>query len=1139
MYDKLLLEKDGGIIDEMAQAAQDNCAVLCIGLGGTGIDCLRWVKKKVYNRLRPDSRTSSVPEYRSIKFLAVDTDKSGIEDDNGKSSEISRVNLDEEFFDLSIQGDVSKLLKGNAVQFEANPNYRDWLRYEKIEVQTAKHGAGGVRMLGRYLLALKAERFVAEVQTRVVSAIAARNAERGGAANVYVHIFTGMGGGTGAGTFLDVCYLTKHALAGKNPQICGYFFLPDVNISKPDIDQETKAYIAVNGYASMQSLDYCMNFEHNGDKWSQRYAGIGLVEFKEPPVDLAHLITAQDIESPYDYAMNVVTEYFMMFVSKVGVQGHTLNSHIANFTQKKTHVRKYYGARYEYLALGASSATLPYKEILTYLAAALFERFRGIEETVPNLKQLKEFIRTQQLEYTSLYAQITQSCDPNRVPTPDYKWRDVYSSGKDVVADYFQRWSSTALGQLETNFSEMSRDLLGYAVVSGGDQQAARSVITKIFNGVSGVITDPAKGPFYAAALVKGVTGNDLVATIDGYIKKVAEDIAHERSTMMRGSGRTLAEELNTSQNRFFEKGSRRNYEEYVDAARLFYGTETRVKVLEKLQVLLRALRKQVEELANKFTTPLRNTVEEIMQTFQKNLTYLNTPQMRAATYEYPLFTVENVRENLETTIREMNRDAQITSFMNRMLSPEGLAAWQGSQDRNKVAMVVTGFFTALFHSYSSRTMTDYLHETYGTDGDTEQLILEIRNKDMNKLNDKAKLMFWQSDAAANESPSKMGYINVPDTCGEVKAAAQKLIGNVNEQTELALREVGIKDRITITRFHVGVPLFCYGGCAQYEISYVGSVSVGRQPYEGKKYTDDNGVTADGRNWLELPSVIPLSVMKGENSREMTDRAEAARELYKRALEANVIQRIGGQAQIVTLAPDFFDELRAVYERAESGAPGEKLAAQARLKDELENRPRYGASLGILGDAADVGAEITENIKEQVRIDHFAAAPELRRVAEAECGRRAQLAGWIAELEPKVDTDLADYAEALFTGVLTFTRPYIKTVDNHGKEKELSNPDMPFGAIPLYQGLRTYKALPESERRKIAEAAVAARRAASTSQEAKNAIAAVKRDLGAQKTYCKTAEKRFTREYGDICAFLDDMGDRLELFATLYDISLD
>lgn len=81
MYNKLYLARGGGIISEAQQAEQADDAVhLLIGLGGTGIDCLRTIKAQVYNRIKPDADSGAVPKYDHIRFLGVDTDDQSKED---------------------------------------------------------------------------------------------------------------------------------------------------------------------------------------------------------------------------------------------------------------------------------------------------------------------------------------------------------------------------------------------------------------------------------------------------------------------------------------------------------------------------------------------------------------------------------------------------------------------------------------------------------------------------------------------------------------------------------------------------------------------------------------------------------------------------------------------------------------------------------------------------------------------------------------------------------------------------------------------------------------------------------------------------------------------------------------------------
>ena len=261
VYSKLLLSAGGGIVSATQQADQaKNTATVLIGLGGTGIDCLRTIKTQVHARLKADDPEAVSPKYDHIRFLGVDTaekSKGDQEDeqDNVKAGALMALEDTESF---SISNPHVKRAFSNPKGLEMREEL-SWLRWEDIEApDLGKAGAGGIRQIGRYMMMDKSKAFMSRVEQEI-------NAAKAGLIDptVNVHIFSGLSGGTGAGCFLDVCYMVRH-IANKvgAVTIFGYFFLPDVNLSViPFSDTKTRAYVPKNGYASMQELDYCMQLQ--------------------------------------------------------------------------------------------------------------------------------------------------------------------------------------------------------------------------------------------------------------------------------------------------------------------------------------------------------------------------------------------------------------------------------------------------------------------------------------------------------------------------------------------------------------------------------------------------------------------------------------------------------------------------------------------------------------------------------------------------------------------------------------------------------------------------------------------------------------------------------------------------------------
>ena len=74
MYSSLLLSTGGGIWGDRSHLPQIENPSVMIGIGGSGLDTLRQVKKSVYRSFKPDRTERGVPVYDRVTFLGIDTD---------------------------------------------------------------------------------------------------------------------------------------------------------------------------------------------------------------------------------------------------------------------------------------------------------------------------------------------------------------------------------------------------------------------------------------------------------------------------------------------------------------------------------------------------------------------------------------------------------------------------------------------------------------------------------------------------------------------------------------------------------------------------------------------------------------------------------------------------------------------------------------------------------------------------------------------------------------------------------------------------------------------------------------------------------------------------------------------------------
>jgi hypothetical protein len=1049
MYEKLLLHRDGGIIDARQQYEQDNCAVLAIGLGGTGVDCLKNLKAKVYNRLKPDnpdSRFSSLPEYSHIKFLAVDTDKTGLTNANNKSTQISKIDLDTEFFDISHSGDMTKVFEANRKSLEADPAYKEWLEHDRIKVKVAAFGAGGVRQLGRYLFMERVRAFNDEVCAKIKQAMTGLTDPE-----VYVHIFSGISGGTGAGVFLDACYLVRHCLwnLGISANICGYFFLPDVNLSKPSIDTEAASYIKVNGYASMKEFDYCTNFERNGDRWSQYYPGIGMVQSNAPPVDICHLITAQDssgniLDGAYNYAMNVVTDYFMEFVAKTS-EDFTLKSHISNYVSKKEEIDKKHGAMYEYCALGAASATLPFKEVLTYLAAKMFMEFEGVRELVPSKAGFDEFVAKNALGYSALESRLKSGVNM-AFAIPDVHWKDALTDD-GLTAGYFEKdCLARAEAVLAKNFDDLTGEIKDYESVK------SRSIAAKVFDSLKAIMINPQKGPYYAAAILRHTLGGDLIALFSEHIEQARTKLQQELVNIDKfEQERVQAQEMFLDGSTGVFNGKKR-YANYCTATREHALLKMRIAVYSKMVDAMEFSKNQLNKLANDFIDVFRDVIDRLINTFSANRNYLESTASLNTAYEFPIAMIDDLRDSLDRTVKSMEVGEKMSELMSLMLSPDGVKAWITGNE-NEIVSLTTRYFTTLFNENSAKTMTAYLQEKYKTT-DPQQLKKSIREDIMFRLDGKSSPLFWTSDLYDINTASQVGFISAPIESSEVIEAAKSLS---KKDESLTVRVSEITDRITIMRCLVGVPLYGYLGLVQYENRSAESSKIGKHLYEGRQFKEGDK-TVFGRNWHILPSPSPLSTMNSSNNQELRQNAENARKLYEKAEARAIIVKSDNSKSywIRKISADYFNQVREIYEESINQSGEIKFQAHTKLK-QLQIQYNKDEFYEIENDGY---AELPEANKRDVRIDHFAAAPKYWQIVSNQLETLELIDGWIAGSAPVTDNDFDDFSDMLFSGVITVDNNFVKYTDSlTGEDLFLSKPSMPYGAVALYQALNSYRQL--------------------------------------------------------------------------------
>lgn len=1064
VYSKLLLSTGGGIISARQQAEQvKSTASVLIGLGGTGIDCIKTIKAAVRERLMPDDPSAILAEYSHIQFLGVDTDKKSFKSRETDSQAMTVRDLkmldDTEIFDISNPNIGEALSNSRAIDMRPELG---WLRYKEMDVpDLTDAGAGGFRQIGRYMLMDRSTDFMDTVSQMI-------NTAKSGLTNsdVNIHIFAGLGGGTGSGTFLDVCYMVKKAAAvSGGATVYGYFFLPDVNLSRIPLENRlVRSYIPCNGYAAMQELDYCMRINENGGSFIQSYKGGKQIKWQEPPVTMCHLICATDtnnnvIPNAYNYAMNVTAEYVMDFLTEPKDPGaFGLRSHLANFKAQVAagNQNKIVGAHLSYCILGASCASVPLREINTYLATRLFDRFSQVQDNIPTEADVRNLAAAAGIgDYDSILRALSDGAGDNyQLFSGTWKETRDYGDG-DLVTNYTDQ-TAEKKGKIEANAKSLV------------SEKNTQSLISNIRAKLVPYIKDINYGPLFAYRMLEAAQSHNLLNVIDGLIEtnnaRWNQEKAQERFR-----------EYEEARDDFRHKPNKKRYEEYEWRLECLEKQNRMLYVYEQMDRLLTKLHKQIEDCTAGYYIVLSRVMQNLINTFEENSRALDSEKQLVQTDDFaePLMTIKEMKPKLDETIEPLNIAGLLGQFMGVLLSNEN--EWI-QEDENKITKLVTSFFAnTAFSGFANRTITSFLADKYDTT-DNEVITTRLYNGYIKNLAEKAKPLFaFNRSVWDGSNCGSLAFISVPTSAAPVVAAAQKLHAN-NKLFEV--KESALTDRIYLMYSACALPLGSYSKCALYENDYFSGEQAGRHYYEGKPDT------MPFSDWRKLPSLTPEShIDYSLIPRPLELLLKEATGIYEEASKSGLVNG----DEIYSFSEGSMANLKLAMEQADKAIAKAQNEAQKGKLILNEAAGDLKAAIGAL-ETVKTGYELPSGYKgdlvseERIRKDYFISSPAFHAALKDSINIVKAARHKVEEMNLKIqslgqgDLIIEDFCHALFAGIFQFEMVKVSyTRVEFGIETPVVmskfGAEFPYGMIPLYQAMLTYKEMDAEVKKEIKAAA--------------------------------------------------------------------
>lgn len=348
---------------------------LVIGLGGAGTDMLLETKGIINMYCCPDDDHNSAPE--RVAYLAFDSDREAVE--KTSSSNTGRVRLSEEEAVLLCRGRL-----GEVNDHDSNPYISEWFD-EGIRVDYQGIGSGAYRQVGRMLLFLDIDTVIAKI-SYAVSRLILNGLSRGGRIDSFaIDILTGLSGGTGGGTFLDVAYIAGQiaekelCLAGihlMKPKINGYFLSPEAALLKAD--GRTAQLFLKNGGEALQELEKAMQMGRRGESYFCRYSDSFYVGTYKAPFDFVYLISpCRDYgRDAYKNCIDIAANSLLSIVTFAD-RAEATRAHVQHSALQGMLYQMNPGTDYTYCYTGLSYAgvDIPSDLIMKSIFTAVFEEF--------------------------------------------------------------------------------------------------------------------------------------------------------------------------------------------------------------------------------------------------------------------------------------------------------------------------------------------------------------------------------------------------------------------------------------------------------------------------------------------------------------------------------------------------------------------------------------------------------------------------------------------------------------------------------------------------------------------------------------------------------------------------------------------
>lgn len=868
--------------------------LLVIGLGGTGADGLLRIKSEFAQRLIPDRNEAGEPLDRPPRtaYLEIDTDSNVL----NKRYHGTKIDTDSEWIDLScpikhVLGDNGQGVKG----VNLDPTIKIWLDRQFYTDQdlidhAATDGAGTYRQLSRLMLFRKVTAVVNKLRTLMTRLSTVNPGAPVGKREINVVVCTGLSGGTGSGTFLDLAYLIRYAATlGKFPvKLNLYAVAPDVTINHHAVANPNSENIyIVNSFAAMKELDYWMAYNArqepvvSQETYRVDYGSNIVVPWNSVPYDDVTLLCATNeqgalLQNAYHVVLNSMAEVLLFQMAGeapknqndiVGQDAQDANDSFTFQSQRSNEhayrkaISKAYPENYCYRTIGAFSTLGEQRSKVAMEADLIFRdvmSFSTAPEQMPvmNGRDPEVFCEPFQKQVAKEYSEferLTAFNDALFSKLSPFSMNEIRQNGEESTPHgLYPEWERGII----TAFPHLQNDMRERLFGKFGEM-ARDYIMSHGLNALEAMLSDPNTG------FVKYLNGK-----VTSY-RQQADDF--------HGQQIVMATDAKNAYNDFMSRGNGvaglldhlhalpQAFDNYLSRSRSMYE-------MTQSEYAMTAIANVLEELALDIRTQMVDKTIPYAKAALKQIGEQVADDVKNSTIEngaMHMIDLEGMRRDIQTTYeKEETRQAFIERVMT--LTADVVLSTVDAQDEDSAMSYVisslNGMIDNIFLAINDTTLASMLQGFGGinANGVADYIKQEIAPR----LERGASAHFALTADYGNLNTSNAvlcSYISIPQNATEVKQGIKEYISSSDAYTGAVLKSSVISDRIFWMNVVAGLPLCAYAYMRDYESVYL--LYKASRPGTHLVHVDQADLDRLGEertvlnDWNLLPSPVPFKTL--------------------------------------------------------------------------------------------------------------------------------------------------------------------------------------------------------------------------------------------------------------------------------------